>query len=106
MLGSGPGRTTADPQATALVEAASGFVHDALVYEAFGGLDDLVRRETLGVTGRGRPWLGECAGGTDTSGAPNSPGRFPDGADTLVNAADFSFQAASPGALQPNSGSV
>lgn len=57
-----------DPSAVQLLDATTGAVYDSLVYEAFGGLDELMRRETFGVTDEGRPWLGEIATGTDASG--------------------------------------
>jgi hypothetical protein len=93
-----------DPGALELLLAPSGIVLDALVYEAFGGLDDLVRPSTLGVTERGPPWVGEVGPGTDAGGVPGSLGRWPDGRDTRVNGRDFSLQPASPGAQ--NGGSL
>ncbi|MEM8710906.1 MAG: glycosyl hydrolase family 18 protein, partial [Planctomycetota bacterium] len=88
----------ASPTALQLVDRFSLHVYDNVVYEAFGGLGDLIRRETLGVTSGGWPWLGEGAAGASASGAAYALGRFPDGADTRRNARDFSFQLATPGA--------
>ena len=85
-----------DPSACQLVVA--GRAHDSLVYEAFGGLDELIRRECAGVTDEGYPWVGGVASGQDSAGQPYSLGRYPDGRDSNVNGADFSFQIASPGA--------
>ncbi|MBN1478497.1 hypothetical protein JXA47_17220, partial [Candidatus Sumerlaeota bacterium] len=76
----------------------TGCVYDSVVYEAFGGLDDLIRRETLGVTDEGWPWIGRCGYGTDSGGAPYTMARYPDGNDTDINSADFSSMAATPGA--------
>ena len=90
--------SNAHPSGLQLLNAASRHVYDSVVYEAFGGLGDLIRRETLGVTSHGWPWLGEIADGRDSNGAAYSSGRFPDGFDTRRNASDFSFQGASPGA--------
>ncbi|MGK0481019.1 MAG: hypothetical protein ACJAQ3_000990 [Planctomycetota bacterium] len=86
-----------NPSGLQLLNAFSLHVYDSVVYEAFGGLGDLIRRGTLGVTSRGWPWLGETATGLDGTGAAYSTGRFPDGQDTQRNAADFSFQGATPG---------
>jgi len=91
----------ASPSGFQLVDG-SGHVYDSLVTEAFGGLGELPRPQTRGVTHRGQPWLGETASGTDALGTPYSSGRFPDGHDTRVNGADFSFQGASPGASNGN----
>lgn len=87
-----------DPGAIQLVDEVSGFVHDSVVFEAFGGLDDLTRSETRGVTGQGWPWLGEAADGRDMGGQAYTFGRYPDGFGSGRNAKDFSFQIATPGA--------
>ncbi|QDV10090.1 Glycosyl hydrolases family 18 [Planctomycetes bacterium Poly30] len=89
-----------NPTGLQLLNVSSQHVYDNVVYEAFGGLGDLIRRETLGVTSGGWPWFGEIANGFDGSGARYTAGRYPDGLDTGRNAEDFSFQAASPG--EPN----
>ncbi|MEM9379164.1 MAG: glycoside hydrolase family 18 protein [Planctomycetota bacterium] len=91
-----------DPSALQLFDVGAGLVHDSLVYEAFGGLDELVRREARGVTGSGWPWTGEVADGRDAFGQRYALGRYPDGRDTRRNARDFSFQMASPGAPNGN----
>jgi len=91
-----------DPSAIQLYSTSTGCVYDSVVYEAFGGLDDLIRQETHGVTGNGYPWLGQIAGGTDSSSEPYTKGRYPDGANTWINSRDFSFMAASPGAANGN----
>ena len=88
----------ASPTGFQLWDPVRAHAHDSLVTQAFGGLGDLVRRGTHGVTRRGWPWAGEAAPGRDTAGVPYSLGRLPDGADTRVNARDFSFQRATPGA--------
>jgi hypothetical protein len=93
-----------DPSALQLYDAVGGHDYDSVVLEAFGGLDDLVRLETRGVTAHGGPWLGEVGPGRDSNGQPYAMGRYPDGHDTRENAADFSFLRASPG--QPNGGTV
>lgn len=85
------------PSGLQLYSTITGGVYDSVVYEAFGGLDNLVRMETLGVTDEGYPWLGRIATGTDGAGAAYTKGRFPDGADTGVNSNDFSVMVASPG---------
>ncbi|MEZ6014261.1 MAG: glycoside hydrolase family 18 protein [Planctomycetota bacterium] len=86
-----------DPSALQLRDGISGHVYDSVVYEAFGGLDELTRRETHGVTANGWPWIGEVGPGLGVNGQPYSMGRYPDGADTRRNRADFSFLLASPG---------
>ncbi len=92
------------PSGLQLLNSASLHVYDSVVYEAFGGLGDLIRRETLGVTSEGWPWLGEVTDGRDSQGIAYSSGRYPDGRDTQRNAKDFSSQGASPGA--PNGGQL
>lgn len=87
-----------DPSALQVVDSFIGQVYDSLVYEAFGGLDDLTRLEARGVTSNGWPWSGEVANGRDALGRPYALGRYPDGSDTGRNHADFSFQVSSPGA--------
>jgi len=87
-----------NPSALQLVDAATGHVYDSVVYEAFGGLANLVRVETLGVTNRGWPWLGEVGPGRDSSGQSYTFGRYPDGLDSGRNFEDFRAQLASPGA--------
>ncbi len=86
----------AAPTALQLVDGITGHIYDAVVYRAFGGLGDLVRREARGVTDSG-PWLGEVAPGVDGLGSPYSVGRFPDGRDTGRSREDFAAQPASPG---------
>ena len=86
-----------NPGAIQLYDRDTGCVYDSVVYEAFGGLADLTRKQTHGVTGEGYPWLGQLAGGVDSSGDPYTMGRFPDGRDTQINFEDFGFMTASPG---------
>lgn len=93
-----------DPSAVQLFDPSTDCVYDSVVYEAFGGLDDLARRERRGVTSNGAPWLGEIAAGTDANGHAYSAGRYPDGANQHVNALDFAFQPSSPGVA--NGGSI
>lgn len=93
-----------DPTGLQLYNTSTGGVYDSVVYEAWGGLDDLIRRETHGVTDEGWPWIGRIGPGTDGSGAPHTFGRYPDGTDTDVNNSDFSAMVATPGAA--NGGAV
>ncbi|MBX7246141.1 MAG: fibronectin type III domain-containing protein [Candidatus Sumerlaeaceae bacterium] len=81
-----------------LYDTVTGCVYDSVVYQARGGLADLIRQETHGVTAEGYPWIGEVSAGADASGAGHSMGRYPDGTDTNWNFADFSAQRATPGA--------
>jgi Glycosyl hydrolases family 18 len=87
-----------DPGALQIYNTSTGCVYDSVIYEAFGGVDDLIRRETLGVTDEGWPWIGRIGYGTDSGGAPYTMARYPDGNDTDFNSADFSSMAATPGA--------
>lgn len=91
----------ANPGSLQLYNTSTGAVYDSVVYEAFGGLGDLIRLETNGVANEGYPWIGRSAYGTGPEGT-YTKGRYPDGADTNVNHKDFSSMAASPGA--PNGG--
>ena len=93
-----------NPSALQLYDPSTGCVYDSVVYEAFGGLGDLIRQQTHGVTGCGYPWLGQIARGTDAASQPYTKGRYPDGANTWINSKDFSFMTASPGAA--NGGAV
>ena len=95
-----------DPSAIQLYNSITGGVYDSVVYEAYGGLDNLIREQTLGVTQNGYPWLGEIASGTNVSGEPYTKGRYPDGNDTHINYNDFSFMPASPGLSNGNTVSV
>ncbi len=81
-----------------IVNTATQSVSDSVVYEAHGGLGDLVRPATKNVTGNGWPWIGEVATGS------YSIGRYPDGANTGVNGADFGVMPRSVGAA--NGGAV
>jgi spore germination protein YaaH len=92
-----------DPTGIQLYNVTNGCVYDSVVYEAFGGLDDLIRKQTLGVTQNGYPWLGEIATGTNSTGTTYTMGRYPDGKDTYVNGNDFSFMPATPGTTNGNS---
>ncbi len=92
-----------DPSGLQLYNGTAGGVYDSVVYEAFGGLDDLVRQQTLGVTQNGYPWAGEVGPGSDISGRTYTLGRYPDGGNTFVNFDDFSFMPASPGVLNGSS---
>ena len=92
-----------EPSAIQLWDSNTGCVYDSVVYIAFGGLKDLIRKQTLGVTGNGYPWCGDVAPGTDAATTPYTFGRYPDGADTFINNKDFSFMPASPGAANGNS---
>ncbi len=86
------------PSALQLYSTVTGCVYDSIVYEAWGGLSNLIRASTLDVAREGGAWCGEVATGSDMSGAAHTLGRYPDGADSDVNARDFSLASASPGA--------
>lgn len=92
-----------NPSGLQLYDSNTAAVYDSAVYEAFGGLDDLVRQQTLGLTQNGYPWLGEVGPGSDSTGRTYTVGRYPDGGNTFVNFADFSFMPASPGVLNGTS---
>lgn len=85
------------PSGLQLRDSATGYVYDSLVYLAFGGMGTLTRPHALGVTDNGYPWIGGLGSGGNAAGTVYTMGRYPDGANTFVNAADFSFQNASPG---------
>jgi hypothetical protein len=85
------------PTGVQIIDTVSGCVYDSIVYGAMGGLADLMRRQTQGVTDEGYGWLGEGASGTNGSSVNYTLGRYPDGADTNVNEEDFSFMAPTPG---------
>jgi spore germination protein YaaH len=87
-----------DPTGIQIYSFSKGAVYDSVVYEAWGGLDDLIRQQTLGVTSEGYPWLGSM--GTNPA---VSFGRYPDGHDTDWNYQDFALQSISPGAGNGNS---
>ncbi len=91
-----------DPPGLQLYGSSTGCVYDSVVFEAFGGLGDLVRMQTLGVTDEGYPWIGEAANGSTASGKQYTLGRYPDGADTHWNNRDLSAQSASPGVANGN----
>jgi hypothetical protein len=91
-----------NPDALQLYNTATGNVYDAVVYEAFGGLAELDGNGDPAVTRNGYPWLGEVGAGTDSSGAAYTMGRYPDGANSWVNARDFSVMKATPGATNGN----
>lgn len=92
-----------DPSAVQIYNTGTGCVYDSVVYEAYGGLDSLIRMETLGVTGEGYPWLGRIADGGNSSSVDYTQGRYPNGNDTNVNNNDFSFMPATPGASNGDS---
>jgi spore germination protein YaaH len=94
---SGDDLPNVDPSAIQLYSTTTGCVYDSVVYKAFGGLNELVRLETMGVTGEGFPWLGDIANGVDSTGQQYVMGRYPDGFDTQVNYDDFSVMKASSG---------
>ncbi|MFB3896295.1 MAG: glycosyl hydrolase family 18 protein [bacterium] len=85
------------PGAIQIFNAVTGNVYDSVVYQAWGGLSDLNRKQTLGVTKNGYPWIGEVASGTNSSGQTYTIGRYPDGANTWINGTDFSVMPATPG---------
>ncbi|MFB3896297.1 MAG: glycosyl hydrolase family 18 protein [bacterium] len=93
-----------DPTGIQLYNVTNGCVYDSVVYEAFGGLDDLIRKQTLGVTQNGYPWLGEISSGTNSTGTTYTMGRYPDGKNTYINANDFSVMPSTPGVT--NGGTV
>ncbi len=96
--------STTVAQALQLFDTATGTVHDSVVYRAFEGVYRLDGPDDPVVTRNGAPWFGEIASGGDVSAVPYSAGRYPDGSNTWVNGADFTFMPASPG--QPNGASI
>lgn len=87
------------PSAIQLRNSNTGHVYDSLVWRAYGGLGDLVRRQTWGVTGFGpTSWTGQIGNGG------YSIGRYPDGANTGNNFRDFSVMQPSPGSS--NAGAI
>jgi hypothetical protein len=87
-----------------LYNAVNGNVYDSVVFQAFGGLNELIRKQTLGVTQNGYGWIGEVGPGSNSAGQTYSMGRYPDGSNTWINENDFSFMPATPGAR--NGGSI
>ena len=94
------------PGAMQLFNNTSGNVYDSVVYQAWGGLGDLIRRQTLGVTNNGYPWIGAVSSGANNSGQTYTIGRYPDGKNTFINGNDFSAMPSTPGAVNGNSVSV
>ncbi|MFB3896296.1 MAG: glycosyl hydrolase family 18 protein [bacterium] len=92
------------PGGIQIFNATTGNVYDSVVYQAWGGLGDLIRKQTLGVTQNGYPWLGAVGPGLNGSSKTYTIGRYPDGKDTYVNGSDFSVMPQTPGAA--NGGSV
>jgi glycosyl hydrolase family 18 (putative chitinase) len=90
------------PSSIQIYNPATGCVYDSLVYQTFGGLGDLIRKQTHGVCGEGYPWIGQIANGTDSQGTDYVMARYPDGNDTDMNFKDFSFMNASPGVSNGN----
>jgi chitinase len=97
---------TGYPNAIQLYDTGTGTVYDSVVYGAYGGLDGLDGPGNPIVGDFGPGWLGEISDGTNPAGAPYSVGRFPDGAITYINANDFSFMNATPGAANGNGAGV
>lgn len=83
-----------------LYDVETGFAYDNVVYQAFGGVNELARADTRGVSREGFGWMGSIGNGKDAANQRYSLGRMPDARDTNWNQADFSFMPATPG--QPN----
>lgn len=92
------------PSALQLFDTNMGTIYDAVTYRAYAGTGRLDSPNNPIVTDNGPGWYGEIAAGATVSGKQYSSGRYPDGANSFVNEADFSPMPASPGA--PNGGSV
>lgn len=88
----------AGPLAIQLWDAVNAHAHDSLVFESFGGLDELLRVEAERVSDGGGPWLGEIGPGKGVDGQPCSAGRIPDGRRGGLMPNDVTSQMASPGA--------
>src|SRR5690606_15147031 len=73
------------PGGLQLYDSDTGYVYDSVVYGAFGGVGELSRAETRGVTGEGYGWMGSLGNGMDGDGNRYSMGRVPDGVDTDWN---------------------
>ena len=86
-----------NPDAIQLYDTGTGAIYDAVAYKMFGGPGLLDGNNDPLVTQNGYPWVGGAGDGTDSSGNGYALGRYPDGANTWVNAADLSAQVASPG---------
>ncbi len=94
--------TDSSPSAVQLYNSTNGGVYDSLVYEAFGGLNELLRIQQLGVIEEGAPWTGRVGPGTNSAGEKSSIGRYPDGHDTQINHKDFTLLNPSPGEANGN----
>lgn len=95
--GSADNLPTTAPSALQLIDTNNGSVYDSVVYRAMGGLGDLIRQKTHNVVGEGFGWMGDTGSGTNSAGSVLAYGRYPDGADTNVNEADFSLMPPTPG---------
>lgn len=86
------------PAAIDIYDSGSGFIHDSVVYKGFTGAGMLSSPFNPIVTDNGPGYFGDICNGANSAGAHYTAGRFPDGASTGVNEADFSFMPATPGA--------
>jgi spore germination protein YaaH len=85
------------PAALQLVDSSNGAVYDSVSYRTMGGLADLMRSQTLGVTNEGPAWIGETGTGSNSSGEGLAIGRDSLGTDTNNNQSDFYVVPATPG---------
>jgi spore germination protein YaaH len=95
--------TTANPGALEIFEIPGGRQHDALVVEAHGGVGSIGIPGTARAADHGPGWQGEVANGGDSTGNRYTLGRYPDGAGSGSNEADFSPMPATPGGPNGNS---
>lgn len=91
------------PGAMQLYDTVTRSIHDAVVYKAFSTRGSLDSPANPIVTDNGPGWMGVVADGRTNSGVAYTVGRYPDGADSGINAKDFSMMSATPGAGNGNS---
>jgi spore germination protein YaaH len=93
------------PAGMQLIDTQTGYIHDAVTYRAYSGTGRLDGPRMALVTGNGYPWLGEANTGSGTVATDHYGfSRYPDGANTWINGADFGLAVPTPGSS--NGGSI